>query len=398
MAAPPIYLGDNRSLVTLSTGEVICVDTGSIDAIRYLIGAAETCHDLRLFRRFLTRESTVVDVGANFGLFTAVAAKVVKDSGRLFSIEANPYTFECLRRTVYANWADTNPRIVLKNAAASDRSGKVLLRFLPDELGGATVVRPFSLSERERQAEVDSIVLDEFLPADAQVDLVKIDAEGSEPVVLRGMEGIIKRSPNIRIIVEYIEHMIAQATHPHDMLNYVRSLGFAVCLILPDAKFKIIDPSDVPPDDCYLFFTRTPDQDLHPSVFQISPSDLRYLDRYKIGDRNVLLDNDTGVLVYDSRSQSAIGVDLLFYGPYIDIPTGAYELTFNGRLVGPVGIRITYNFGGAIVHECEVSDFERPVAFSIREEAKNFEVVMSGTPNLEFIELWSMTLNHQPNS
>ena len=41
--------------------------------------------------------------------------------------------------------------------------------------------------------------IDDFLPSDLTVDLVKIDVEGHEPSVVRGMERTIARSPNIRL-------------------------------------------------------------------------------------------------------------------------------------------------------------------------------------------------------
>ena len=51
----------------------------------------------------------------------------------------------------------------------------------------------------KRSVELDAITIDEFLPADLAVDLVKIDIEGHEPFALRGMRQTIRRSPQIRI-------------------------------------------------------------------------------------------------------------------------------------------------------------------------------------------------------
>jgi FkbM family methyltransferase len=397
MGLGPIYLADNRALVTLRTGEVVCVDTSSIDAIGYLLGNTESC-DLQVFRRFLTGGSIVIDVGANFGLFTSVAAKAVQRFGRLFSIEANPHTFECLRRSVYANVGNTNPRIVLKNAAASDQSGKMLLRFFQEALGGATIVRASPLRANEQRVEVDSIILDELVPADLPVDLVKIDVEGSEPAVLRGMERIIKRSPKIRIIAEYIDRFIAQTTRPEAMLDYVRSFGFAVCLIRPDATLELIAPTDAPPSNCYLLFTRTPDSDLRPNVFEISPYDLRYPERYKMGDHYLLVDNATRALHYDRRLHSAIDSDALSFGPYISLPAGTYEVAFRGEIKGQIVVRITHNFGYSLIRECVVSDFEHPITISLPENVANFEMVLYRTIDLDRLDIKSILLSRDINS
>jgi FkbM family methyltransferase len=59
--------------------------------------------------------------------------------------------------------------------------------------------------EAKRSIELDMITIDEFLPDGLAVDLVKIDVEGHEPFVLKGMQRTIRRSPKIRIFIEFVE-------------------------------------------------------------------------------------------------------------------------------------------------------------------------------------------------
>src|ERR671938_171193 len=68
----PIYAGVDRALVRLRSGEIVCVDTNSLDAIDYLLGWDMEADVLPLFRSFLQPDSVVLDIGANFGLYTAV--------------------------------------------------------------------------------------------------------------------------------------------------------------------------------------------------------------------------------------------------------------------------------------------------------------------------------------
>ena len=70
----PIYAGVDRALVRLASGELICVDTNSLDAIDYLLGWDMEADVLPLFRSFLKPNSVVLDIGANFGLYTAISA------------------------------------------------------------------------------------------------------------------------------------------------------------------------------------------------------------------------------------------------------------------------------------------------------------------------------------
>ena len=62
----PIYAGADRALVRLASGEYICVDTNSLDAIDYLLGWNMEADVLPLFRSFLQPKSVVLDIGANF--------------------------------------------------------------------------------------------------------------------------------------------------------------------------------------------------------------------------------------------------------------------------------------------------------------------------------------------
>ena len=100
----PIYAGADRALVRLASGEHICVDTNSLDAIDYLLGWDMEADVLPLFRSFLQPKSVVLDIGANFGLYTAISASRMRDHGRLYSFEANPHTFDLLKRTSGRVW------------------------------------------------------------------------------------------------------------------------------------------------------------------------------------------------------------------------------------------------------------------------------------------------------
>src|SRR5438105_10601246 len=94
---------------------------------------------LPVFRSFLQAQSVVLDIGANFGLYTATSATFVKDHGRLYSFEANPHTFGLLERTLYANRLAQRPNVIAVNALVADRAGRGTLYYMPTFLGGATM-------------------------------------------------------------------------------------------------------------------------------------------------------------------------------------------------------------------------------------------------------------------
>lgn len=164
MKQQPIYAGVDRALVRLRSGEYICVDTNSLDWIDYLLGWEMEAQLLPVFRSFLQPTSVVLDIGANFGLYTAISASLVKHRGRLYSFEANPRTFELLERTLYANRLAQHPNVIAVNALVADRPGRRTLYYMPKFLGGATMTDVGHWGAAKRCVELTPLRLTSFCP------------------------------------------------------------------------------------------------------------------------------------------------------------------------------------------------------------------------------------------
>jgi FkbM family methyltransferase len=257
----PIAVGADWVLVHLASGEYLCVDTTTFEALGYILGWEHEADVIRVFRTFLTQRSVVLDIGANFGLYTALSASIVRNHGRLYAFEGNPRVFEGLQRTIIANHLYFNPNIVTANVLVSDKIGRGVLHFSANFPSGGTMSE-IGLSTVGRTVEVDMTTIDDFLPSDLQVDLVKIDVEGHEPLVMRGMERTIARSPNIRLIIEFADNLLAHTVAPADFATYIRGLGFAICLVLPNFKIRLVPPGDAPSGFNYCLLTRTPEEDI----------------------------------------------------------------------------------------------------------------------------------------
>src|SRR5579884_795383 len=259
----PIYAGAERALIRLESGEYICIDTNSIDAIDYLLGWPLEINYLPVFRRFLKPGAVVLDIGANFGVYTAAAARFInKNGGHLYAFEANPHTFKFLQRTLYANRFVHNPNIIAVNALVGEDNGRRTLYYRPEALGGATASDFGREWAGGRSVEVDMIALDEFLPADLAVDLVKIDVEGYEPFVLRGMRQTIRRSPNIRIFLEFVDGFLAHTVPADEFVAEVAALGLCWCEIRAGGRIEQIEAGQTLRGSHFCFLTRTPEADI----------------------------------------------------------------------------------------------------------------------------------------
>lgn len=151
---------------------------------------------MRLFAKLLPRGGAYVDVGAHVGFHTLVARRALGPSGRVIAIEPQPYncerilknwelnSFENLELYVAVAGAEDGP-VRLPNQAATDKA-RLSLR-LP---GVNDLPQHFHVP----MLRLDSLLMNERIGV---VHLVKIDAEGFEPEVLKGMESSFAMTENL---------------------------------------------------------------------------------------------------------------------------------------------------------------------------------------------------------
>ena len=150
----------------------------------------------RLICDLLRPGMTVIDAGANLGLYTVIAGKAVGSSGRVYAFEPSTREWLRARRCVHANQL---PNVALLHMALSDTDGAATLcvcdasRSAYNSIGVLT--HPDAVGHDSHVEEVESIRLDSFIRKRniARVDLVKIDVEGAEELVLRGGEQLFSR-------------------------------------------------------------------------------------------------------------------------------------------------------------------------------------------------------------
>lgn len=170
----------------------------------------------------LRPQDVVLDIGANGGLFTVILAKALGSTGHVYAFEPEPRNLGRLRRNVQLNEL---ANVTILPHAVSDRTGKGWLH-LSKTHNGLHRMHPSRLCRH--QLEVQCIRLDEFAPvADRGVDVVKIDVEGHELQVLRGMAEVIDRTPGIKLFMEFCPRWLEEAgSHPETVLRMLADRGF----------------------------------------------------------------------------------------------------------------------------------------------------------------------------
>jgi FkbM family methyltransferase len=165
--------------------------------------------DLTAFIADTVRPGSVfVDVGANVGFFTLLAARCASPGGRVLAFEPHPVARARMEHLLVLN--GLTDLVTVSDAALSDRSAPAAPLFLASESVLSTLdpanaplgeLHPFNSS-----ILVPVASLDEWLAAtawkDTPIDVMKIDVEGAEERVLRGMTQTLARNPSMRIVVE----------------------------------------------------------------------------------------------------------------------------------------------------------------------------------------------------
>ncbi|NJP08771.1 MAG: FkbM family methyltransferase [Leptolyngbyaceae cyanobacterium RU_5_1] len=149
--------------------------------------------EMEFWRDQIQPGMTVIDVGANVGVYTFSAARRVGASGRVIAIEPFSKCIECLQATCQMNQLDW---VTVRWGAASDRNGTAQLAlYAASELNQLVTDKLDPPLPPGAVEEVPCFTLDTLIEREnlQQVDLLKIDAEGHELQVLAGSDRLLSQ-------------------------------------------------------------------------------------------------------------------------------------------------------------------------------------------------------------
>jgi len=189
-------------------------------------------------RNFLSRHVTVgmtaLDIGANIGLYSIFLAELVGTEGKVFAFEPDPILFEAASVNSRQNGKDNI--IKLQNLALGSRAGQGTLYRTSFNSGDNRLT---ASPAHQDAVPVRIARLDDLLP-DVKIDFIKMDVQGWEAEVFRGMNRILAANPALTIYFEYwpegLRRAGEQLSSPIDIL---RQAGFAI--FLPDKGESLSD-------------------------------------------------------------------------------------------------------------------------------------------------------------
>jgi FkbM family methyltransferase len=171
----------------------------------------------------LKASDTFYDIGANIGLFTLLASEKCKN---VIAFEPTGDTFRLLSENIALNFSPENVQLI--NAAASDTNGTQDIYVLTNgkDAWNSMAVKPEEGEYRIDQIKtvnVDQMVESGSIPPPT---VIKIDVEGWELHVLRGLENTILKYRPVMLIEFTQPNLIAAGTSSQELGEYIRSKNY----------------------------------------------------------------------------------------------------------------------------------------------------------------------------
>lgn len=196
---------------------------------------------IELAKKYITSETSFLDIGANYGQMSVVVSKIIesKGKGKVYSFEAEPFVGEVLQKNVKLNNCK-NVEIVL--GAVHNKSGEKLIFPEPDfkrfDSYGSFGIDPEATAGRT----VETLTIDE-LNIQEKISFIKVDIQGSDLFALQGAKNTILKNKPV-IVFEFEEQLQNEfKTSFNDYVEFVRSINYKFISILGLVNYIII-PND----------------------------------------------------------------------------------------------------------------------------------------------------------
>lgn len=194
-----------------------------------------------LLKKIIKPTDVFIDVGANIGYFSLLVAHRFS-SAKVISFEPVADLYKKMNDNITLN---SIKNIITENTAAGEVSGeREIFVSAPDNLGMSSFHKPENYSGYKEKTKV--VAIDEWFKSSglSQIDIVKLDIEGSELAALKGMKEILQNFKPFLIIEINPETLSMFNLQPSDIYDFLQHEGFKQFLISENARLKQSDQTE----------------------------------------------------------------------------------------------------------------------------------------------------------
>lgn len=227
------YLGEGRALARLTSGVFLFVDPADETVSAHIIARGfweAWIHEA--ICSLLRAGDHVVEVGANVGYYTLEMARLVGPGGSVLALEANPRLTELIAASVAFNGYQNI--IDVRQCAAAQITGRLEFITSRSNSGGGHLGLGHGTPGWGQVAiEVESVRLDDIV--NKRTRLLRLDAEGSEILILRGAERLLSQ-PDIIVCMEWDTYQMSSRGDVPALVKWLGDFGFQAWRIDPRGR------------------------------------------------------------------------------------------------------------------------------------------------------------------
>lgn len=166
----------------------------------------------------LAAGQVVVNVGANTGYYTLLAARRVGEGGRVYAFEIQPAILDILQRNIQRN--DVQDIVTVVPMGCFSSSGEAVIEQHGDAGSARIAFRPDGL-------RVPLVTLDDYAEMAVldRLDLILIDAEGADFEILKGAASILAKFRPV--VLAEVHHLAAFAGSEEELRRFMARFGYA---------------------------------------------------------------------------------------------------------------------------------------------------------------------------
>ncbi len=182
---------DHQFVVAAQTGSLLKSATGDLHGYRFCVHGYYEWRNWAIALALCSKGDVVVEIGANVGTETVGFADIVGPGGKVFAFEPLPSNVAALKSTLRLNG---QRNVTVLPLAVADRVGTTAFAVPPNQhASGAGYVLCQGDPRGVRTIQVKCVTLDSLGEEIGPARLVFVDAEGSEPAILRGGRAYLSR-------------------------------------------------------------------------------------------------------------------------------------------------------------------------------------------------------------
>ncbi|HMO61355.1 MAG TPA: FkbM family methyltransferase [Ferruginibacter sp.] len=172
--------------------------------------------------------AVVLDIGAHIGLFSAIAAKVTGNIGKVFAFEPAPKTLPVLHQTIRINSLEKVVEPI--NDAMGSSSGSITFYASDEEADNSNSLISYKEDRKLNGVEVNINTIDNFVASRklCHVDFIKIDVEGAEYDTLRGGMAVLKKFRPAFILAIHPEPIAKKGDRLQDIYDLLTALNYNI--------------------------------------------------------------------------------------------------------------------------------------------------------------------------